>query len=166
MKKIGIALLIILSFMIYGCGKENTPPSIQREEYSNNDVSQEERVEKYLLESVPEISDYATYIEKESDKEARLYIQIYEKEEVSVNGLESTINCYPVYVGEKWDTHTANWEWFYVSENLDAVYWYDVVEGDIYSLEDWRNGDRYRTEIGKEEEIIEKYEELLEEANP
>ena len=145
MKKIVIALLIILALSIYGCGKENTPPSMQREDYGNNAVSQEERVEKYLLESVPEISDYATYIEKESDKEARLYIQIYEKEEVSVNGLESAINCYPVYVGEKWDTHTANWEWFYVSENLDAVYWYDVVDAEVYSLEDWRNGDGYRT---------------------
>ena len=145
MRKIGIALLAILVFLIWGCGKENAPPAIQREDCSYNAVSQEGKVEKYLLESVPEISDYATYIEKESDGEARLYIQIYEKEEVSINGLESTINCYPVYVGEKWDTHTANWEWFYVSENLDAVYWYDVVDAGVYSLEDWRNGDGYST---------------------
>lgn len=85
MKKIVIALLIILALPIYGCGKKNTPPSIQKEDYSNNATFQEEKVEKYLLESVPEISNYATYIEKESDGEARLYIQIYEKEELSNN---------------------------------------------------------------------------------
>lgn len=65
MKKIVIALLIILGITIYGCGKETVPVSIQREEHSNNAVSQEERVEKYLLETVPEISDYATYMEEE-----------------------------------------------------------------------------------------------------
>ncbi len=165
MKKIGIVLLIILSFMIYGCGKENASPSIQREEYSNNDVSQEEKVEKYLLESVPEISDYATYIEEKSGKEACLYIQVYEKEEVTVNGSKSLINYYPVYVGEKWDTHTANWDWFYVSENLDAVYWYDVVDAEVYSLEEWRNGEGYRTEIGNKKEILEKYADLAEQEN-
>ena len=136
---------------------------VHQESYT--EVSQEE-IEKNLLESVPEISDYATYIEKESDGGARLYIQIYEKEEVTVDDLMTTINCYPVYVGEKWDTHTANWDWFYVSENLDAVYWYDVVDGEIYSLEEWRNGDGYRAEILKAEEIFEKYAELLEEVNP
>ena len=152
MKKTVIALLVILALLTWGCGKEGFLSSIDEEDYSNDMVSQEE-IEKYLLETVPEISDYATYIEQESDGQARLYIRVSEKEEVVVGGLINAINCYPVYVGEKWATHTANWDWFYVSENLDAVYWYDVVNAEACLLEDWRNGDEYSARVEIKTEV-------------
>ena len=51
---------------------------------------------------------------------------------------------YPVYVGEERESNTANWDWFYVSEDMSVIYWQNIVEGEYYSLEDWRKSESYR----------------------
>lgn len=144
MKKRIIVLLVVLIFVLILVGKEKNLPSICWEDYSVNGVYEEELIQKRILENIPELYDYAEYIERESDGEACLCVQIYEKLEVDIDDSINTIDCYPVYVGEKWDAHNVNWDWFYIDEEMDKMYWYDVIEGEIYSLEVWRNGDGYR----------------------
>lgn len=144
MKKRVIALLAILVFVLILVGKEKDLPLMYWRDYSINGAYEGDLIRKKILENIPELYDYAEYIEQESDGEACLFIQIFEKIEVDVTDSIKAIDCYPVYVGEKWDTHNVNWDWFYINEKMDKMYWYDVIEGGIYSLEEWRNGERYR----------------------
>ena len=149
MKKFKICMLIdrIRRKLIYvclgsmlllsACGEQNTD-EFHTEAKSEN--LSENQIEEYLETFVPELIDYKQFIEKRSSGKAHLIaetdfslLKIGEKQ------------FYPVYIGEQWDNHRVNWEWFYVSEQMDEILWYDLVNDEFYSLEEWRNSKEYRT---------------------
>ena len=114
--------------LLSACGEQNT-----------DDLS-ENQIEEYLGTSVPELIDYKQFIEKQSNGEAYLIVET----DFSLLKIGDR-RFYPVYVGEQWDDHRVNWEWFYVSEQMDEILWYDLVDDEYYSLEEWRNSKEYRT---------------------
>ena len=136
---VGVWLLLI---MTCGCGMADgkEEQSVQ----AAQEASDEMTVEDFLWESVPELHSYAEYIERESGGEASLYIEIQEAVELNVANSGNVQKFYPVYVGEERESNTANWDWFYVSEDMSVIYWQDIVEGEYYSLEDWRKSESYR----------------------
>lgn len=97
-----------------------------------------------LLEKVPEIREYESYIREMSSGEAHLVIQTYEEVEMTVGDEGEKEKYYPIYIGEQWKDHRVNWEWFYIHEDLQQIYWYDVVEDTLFPLEEWRSTDKYR----------------------
>lgn len=124
----------------------NKPENQQKQDIS---VS-ESVIEKVLLEKVPELYAYEEYIQKESSGQAGLCIQIYELTEVTDDRFLKEGKYYPIYVGEGWEKYNVNWDWFYVNQDLETIYWYDIVEGMFYSLDEWRISDKYRKLTGNE----------------
>lgn len=113
-------------------------------EYKNSilDLDETIKIEEYLETSVPELAKYKQLIERQSGGEARLIVETYFSQ---VQRGEKKF--YPVYVGEQWDDHRVNWDWFYVSEQKDEILWYNLVEDEFYTLEEWRNSEEYRTAV-------------------
>lgn len=122
----------------------------EAEECTQNAETQEDTIVKIsdcLSEQVPEIDDWAAYVDRKSDGQAYLY-QTYdlEVEEVYKNGAGSEYlgEYYSVHVREMWEDHSVSWSTFYVSVNFDKVLWKDMVgladsEFEVYTLEEWRN---------------------------
>lgn len=106
------------------------------------------KAEDYLIQEVPELEKISVYVEEKSGGKAVLIVDssIYSVK-VYKNGNELMDNYYIVYVGEQWEDHRANWYYFYVSENIDEVLWYDIVECEVYSLEEWRSSSGYKKMI-------------------
>lgn len=94
-----------------------------------------------LEDNLPELTSYEEYISNVGEGKVNLTIQVYPMRE------QRGQNYYPVYVGEQWSDHRVNWDWFYVNEAVDTIYWYDVIEGELHSLEEWRKSERYRMDI-------------------
>lgn len=106
-----------------------------------------------LYEQVPEIDDWAEYVERRSEGEAYLYSR-YDSTVIDVyrdgEGSEYLGKYYLVYVGEMWEDHSVVWSYFYVSVNYDEVLWKDNVrtmesEHETYTLEEWRNSPFYHS---------------------
>ena len=109
------------------------------------------KISDCLSEQVPEIDDWAAYVDLKSDGQAYLY-QTYdlETEEVYKDGAGSEYlgEYYSVHVSEMWEDHSVSWSTFYVSVNFDKVLWKDMVgladsEFEVYTLEEWRNSSYY-----------------------
>ena len=109
------------------------------------------KISDCLSEQVPEIDDWAAYVDLKSDGQAYLY-QTYdlETEEVYKDwaGSEYLGEYYSVHVSEMWEDHSVSWSTFYVSVNFDKVLWKDMVgladsEFEVYTLEEWRNSSYY-----------------------
>ena len=126
-----------------------------QEEQSNMLMSEEEfdRITKCLDEQVPEIgNEWSDYVKDVSEGGAYLYERMagYSPEDVyrDYEKTEYLGKYYLVYVGEMWEDHSVNWEYFYVSENFDEVLWYDHIarldnEYPVLYLDEWRNSDFY-----------------------
>ena len=105
-------------------------------------AGQEDEVEEYFAANVPELKKYEAYIERESEGEARLTYHVCT--------VEGGIPCaeddfgYLVYVGEQWSDHRVNWDWFFVNADLSEVFYYNIVECEYLTLEEWRASERYR----------------------
>lgn len=99
-------------------------------------------VETYFVANVPELKKYREYIERESEGEASLTYHVCAVEG-GIPGAEDNYG-YLVYVGEQWEDHRANWDWFLVKVDLSKIYYYDIVAGDYWTLEGWRASERYR----------------------
>lgn len=97
------------------------------------------QIEEYLEASVSELENYKRFIECHSNGESHLIVEA-RFSLLNIGGKE----FYPVYVGEQWEDHRVNWEWFYVSEQMDEILWYDILDDDFYTLEEWRNSKQYR----------------------
>ena len=105
------------------------------------------------LEQVPEIgNEWSDYVKDVSEGGAYLYERMagYSPEDVyrDYEKTEYLGKYYLVYVGEMWEDHSVNWEYFYVSENFDEVLWYDHIarldnEYPVLYLDEWRNSDFY-----------------------
>lgn len=126
----------------------------EAEECTQNAKTREDTIVKIsdcLSEQVPEIDDWAAYVDLKSDGQAYLY-QTYdlETEEVHKDGAGSEYvgEYYSVHVSEMWEDHSVSWSTFYVSVNFDKVLWKDMVgladsEFEVYTLEEWRNSSYY-----------------------
>lgn len=126
----------------------------EAEECTQNAKTREDTIVKIsdcLSEQMPEIDDWAAYVDLKSDGQAYLY-QTYdlETEEVYKDGAGSEYlgEYYSVHVSEMWEDHSVSWSTFYVSVNFDKVLWKDMVgladsEFEVYTLEEWRNSSYY-----------------------
>lgn len=144
MKKICIVIITcIASVFLFGCQWEVENDTKQNTILSDNDtfnINETIKIEEYLVTSVPELANYKRFIEQQSNGESHLIVET----KFSLLKIGET-KFYPVYVGEQWDDHRVNWEWFYVSEQMDEILWYNLVDDEFYSLEEWRNSKQYRT---------------------
>ena len=103
------------------------------------------KVSGYLYDNVPELLDYDKYISEKSNGKAYLTVlPCTELEEVIKIDGTNMGGYYMVYVGEQWEDHRANWDWFAVSEDMDNILWVDIVEINYYTLEEWRASSSYR----------------------
>ena len=101
-------------------------------------------IELCLYANVPELKAYETWIcEKRQGKASFITETKSGPEEIYIDGNVAG-RYYFIYVGEQWDDHNVNWDWFLVSENMDEVLWYDLIEGKYQPLEEWRASDNYR----------------------
>ena len=114
-----------------------------------------DKIMQCLDQQVPEIfGEWADYVEEKSGGEAHMMAMIrggHFPDAVYRDYQETEYlgEYYLVYVGESYEDHTANWDWFYVSEDFDEVLWYDVVMGEdseypVLYLDEWRRSERYR----------------------
>lgn len=103
------------------------------------------KVSGYLYDNVPELLNYDKYISEKSNGKAYLTVlPCTELEEVIKIDGTNMGGYYMVYVGEQWEDHRANWDWFAVSEDMDNILWVDIVEINYYTLEEWRASSSYR----------------------
>lgn len=100
-------------------------------------------VERYFIEMLPELEAYASYIERESEGAASLTYYVCQTDEGKPNA-EDNVGYY-IYVGEQWDDHRVNWDWFFVKADLSEIYYYDIVDGGYWTLEEWRMSEGYRS---------------------
>lgn len=107
----------------------------------NKNISAAINVEEFLLSEVPEMKEYDIYISEKSDNEACLLVEAV-LEPRKIEGFSETY--YAVYVGEQWETHAVNWDWFYVSSDLENILWYLLPEDFFMTLDEWRNSTYYR----------------------
>lgn len=123
--------------LLSACGEQNTD---EFHTEAKSESLSENQIEEYLETSVPELMNYKQFIEKQSIGKAHLIVET----DFSLLKIGEK-PFYPVYIGEQWDDHRVNWEWFYVSEQMDEILWYDLVNDEFYPLEEWRDSKEYRT---------------------
>ena len=99
-------------------------------------------LETYFVANVPELKKYEEYIERDSEGKASLIYHICAVEG-GIPGAEDDFG-YMVYVGEQWDDHSVNWDWFFVKADLSEVFYYDIEECEYWTVEEWRASGRYR----------------------
>ena len=116
---------------------------VQGREKLQEALAIQEDVEEYLWEQVPEMKEYGEYIREVSEGQADLMISVYmDLEAISRDGEKQ---YYSVYVGESWEDHTVNWDWFYVREDLEEILWYSIIDNIYLSLEEWRSSEYYNS---------------------
>lgn len=109
---------------------------------SGENLVESVRAEDFLRQEVTELEELEKYIYQKSNKEAFMIVES--------NGTLHTVNFdgsddeyFLIYVGEQYDDYKVNWFWFYVSMEFDKVLKYDIVEGEVYSLSEWRESSSY-----------------------
>ena len=103
------------------------------------------RAEEYLEQEIQELDDYEYYINKESEGQAFLIVES-DPDLMELYGEDKKLlgYYYRIYVGEEWEDHRVNWDWFYVREDLEEILWCEIVDGTLYSMEDWRESLQYK----------------------
>ncbi len=167
-----LLLLILLVFLVGGCEKIETIHNSQEsaiqdgkdssdnqedfvtsdEEKLNTNIDEVDTTEKvtdsvaaenYLIENVKELDKLENYIYQESGGDAFMVVESEDTlHDLDYEGEEN--EYFMVYVGEQHEDYKVNWFWFYVNKDLDEVLWYDLVEGEIYSLSEWRASSIYK----------------------
>lgn len=123
--------------------------SVDKQEVSagNESVANSIKVENFLRQEVKELEPLENYIYQKSNQEAFMVVECdVTLQKVDFEGTED--EYYMVYVGEQYNDHRINWCWFYVSKNLDKILSYDIVEGEVYSLLEWRETEIYSEKFG------------------
>lgn len=123
--------------------------SVDKQEVSDSteSVANSITVENFLRQEVKELEPLENYIYQKSNKEAFMVVECdVTLHEVDFEGTED--EYYMVYVGEQYNDRKVNWCWFYVSKNLDKILSYDIVEGEVYSLSEWRETEIYSEKFG------------------
>ena len=103
------------------------------------------RAEEYLEQEIQELDDYEYYINKKSEGQAFLIVES-DPDLMELYGEDKKLlgYYYLIYVGEQWEDHRVNWDWFYVREDLEEILWCEIVDGTLYSMEDWRESLQYK----------------------
>lgn len=136
----------------YALENENADEEkLEIEEYAQNEIESENNlewvsfssIEKYVREKIPELTCYEQYIMQSSDGEAYMIIDNFGFLDGFIERKEDE-NYYLIYIGEKWSNHTANWDYFLVTEDLNQIYFFDMTENVVLTLEEWRESDYYR----------------------
>ena len=99
---------------------------------------------------VPELISYANYIAEKSEGRATHTMMAFPDLSDIYHGENGDVlhgRYYQVYVGEQWEDHRVNWDWFSVSEDFTDVFWFNSIEQEIMSLDEWRESDHYKREI-------------------
>ena len=121
-------------------------PAVNEEETDNNEFDLDKYMEiaDFVWDNIPELKNYAEYVEEKSEGHAAFVVDPnYELKELYVDG-EFRGNYYYVYTGEVWEDHRVNWDWFLVSEDFDEILWWDIVEIEYLTLDEWRQSPSYR----------------------
>ncbi len=129
--------------------KSENESSVDKQEVSDSteSVANSITVENFLRQEVKELEPLENYIYQKSNKEAFMVVECdVTLHEVDFEGTED--EYYMVYVGEQYNDRKVNWCWFYVSKNLDKILSYDIVEGEVYSLSEWRETEIYSEKFG------------------
>lgn len=114
---------------------------------SSDNIAKSVKAEAFLRQEVMELEELEKYIFQKSNEKAFMIIE----SDVTlhkVNFEGSDDEYFLIYVGEQYDDHEVNWFWFYVSLELDKVLNYDIVEGEVLSLSDWRESSSYTEKFG------------------
>ena len=99
----------------------------------------------FVEEQLPELDDIGYYIEQKTEGKASLIVDIGAGPiELYDNSNNFLGYYYSIYVGEQWEDHRANWDWFYVNVELDEVLWCEIVNIEFYTLEEWRSSSQYK----------------------
>lgn len=118
------------------------------------------QIDEYICVQVPELEQYAEYISRESEGAAYLTIEpMLTAKELSESG-EVLGEFYAVYVGEAWENHSVNWDWFWVRNDFNEILWENMYgDGKCYmTLEEWRTSEYYREWLRDESiEQVERY---------
>ena len=121
-------------------------PAVNEEETDNNEFDLDKYMEiaDFVWDNIPELKNYAEYVEEKSEGHAVFVVDPnYELKELYVEN-EFRGNYYYVYTGEVWEDHRVNWDCFLVSEDLDEILWWDIVEIEYLTLDEWRQSSSYR----------------------
>ena len=121
-------------------------PAVNEEEADNNEFDLDKYMEiaDFVWDNIPELKNYAEYVEEKSEGHAAFVVDPnYELKELYVEN-EFRGNYYYVYTGEVWEDHRVNWDWFLVSEHFDEILWWDIVEIEYLTLDEWRQSSSYR----------------------
>ena len=121
-------------------------PAVNEEETDNNEFDLDKYMEiaDFVWDNIPELKNYAEYVEEKSEGHAAFVVAPnYELKELYVEN-EFRGNYYYVYTGEVWEDHRVNWDWFLVSEDFDEILWWDIVEIEYLTLDEWRQSPSYR----------------------
>ena len=142
-KKLKQLLILFSVFILFSC-----KTSVDEEKIKDPLILIDGAInaEKYLMDELPELEEYGKYIYKNSNGKATLtvessYGRLYDLYDDQKKYLDK---YYLIYVGESWKDHRANWDWFYVNQDINEILWYDLVEGTVYSITEWRNSDKYK----------------------
>lgn len=136
----GIFLLFVI-FAVYVVSKEGADNKILNENIAEE--FSEQQIEKYLRKELPELVEYEQYIKKKSNEQAFMIIEnmgIYEE----ILKKESGNGFFLIYVGEKWDDHKVNWDYFLVEDSLEDIFFFDMTNNVILTLDEWRKSEYYR----------------------
>lgn len=105
------------------------------------------KAEGFVEQNIPELDVYSKYISEKSNGKAHLIVKCDGMAE-EINGIvvndKLSDKYYSVYVGEQWVDHQVNWDWFFVNEDFDEIFWYCLPESEVYTLSEWRNSSHYR----------------------
>ena len=138
-KIVDVVILVMFAVILTAVCKYNvSTPVCHKEHYFGRMVE----IEQYFVEMIPELELYARYIERESEGKACLTYHVCQSGEDILGAWD--VDGYYIYVGEEWEDHRINWDWFWVKEDLSEIYYYDIVDGDYWTLEEWRASERYR----------------------
>ena len=121
-------------------------PAVNEEEADRSDFDLDKYMEiaDFVWDNIPELKNYAEYVEEKSEGHAVFVVDPnYELKELYVDN-EFRGNYYYVYTGEVWEEHRVNWDWFLVSEDFDEILWWDIVEIEYLTLDEWRQSPSYR----------------------
>lgn len=123
-------------------GSEELAYSPQRGKHLRGNWGQ---IMTFVEEQLPELDDIGYYIEHKTEGKASLVVDIgASPTELYDNSNNFLGYYYSVYVGEQWEDHRANWDWFYVSDEIDEILWCEIVNIEYYTLEEWRSSSHYK----------------------
>lgn len=112
---------------------------------SSKRVSADEAL-TYLYQQVPEFDAISAYIERASEGKAHFVVRLPDELTLVYNpdNLETIRGYYYVfYVGESFEDHTTNWDWFYVKADLTEILHENIIKAQMETMEEWRNSESY-----------------------